>query len=84
MHYEMLEDLYDKFGGKFRFSVLLQKRVRMLVDGARPLVMLDEKDRRDYIRIAILEARAGMIWLEDPQPGAEPAVGISAPTPVGK
>ncbi len=79
MHYEMLEDLYDKFGGKFRFSVLLQKRVRMLVEGARALVQVDEKDRRDYIRIAILEARAGMIWLEDAKPGAEPVVVAATP-----
>lgn len=79
MHYEMLEDLYDKFGGKFRFSVLLQKRVRMLVDGARPLVMIADKERRNYILIAILEARAGMIWLEDAPEGGEPEVGVAKP-----
>lgn len=34
----------DKVGGAFRLSVLLQKRVRELVRGARPLVEMTERD----------------------------------------
>lgn len=34
----------EKVGGAFRLSVLLQKRVRELVRGARPLVELTERD----------------------------------------
>jgi DNA-directed RNA polymerase subunit K/omega len=65
MHYVMMEDLYDRFGGKFRFSVLLQKRVRQLVQGERPLVPVTEKERKNPIAVAVLEAREGKIWLDD-------------------
>lgn len=65
MHYESMEDLYDKFGGKFRFSVMLQKRVKQLVSGERPLIAVKEKDRKNPIAVAVLEAKAGKIWLED-------------------
>lgn len=65
MHYVMMEDLYDRFGGKFRFSVLLQKRVKMLVQGERPLVLVTEKERKNPIAVAVLEAREGKIWLDD-------------------
>jgi DNA-directed RNA polymerase subunit omega len=34
----------EKVGGAFRLSVLLQKRVRELVRGARPLVEVVERD----------------------------------------
>lgn len=34
----------EKVGGAFRLSVLLQKRVRELVRGARPLVEMTERD----------------------------------------
>jgi DNA-directed RNA polymerase subunit K/omega len=60
MHYTDLEDLYDKFGGKFQFSVLLQKRVAQLVSGERKLVPTKADDP---ISIAIAEAKAGKIWL---------------------
>ena len=61
MHYSELESLYDKFGGKFRFAVLLQKRVQQLVAGERRLVSIDTKDP---VAIAIAEAKEGKIWLE--------------------
>lgn len=62
MNYKDLESLYDKFGGKFRFSVLLQKRVRMLVEGDRPLV---RPKGTNPVDIAVSEAQAGKIWLEE-------------------
>lgn len=63
MNYRELEDLYDKFGGKFRFTVMLQKRVHKLVKGERALVKV--KDPQAFIDIAVAEARAGKIWMED-------------------
>jgi DNA-directed RNA polymerase subunit K/omega len=62
MHYTQLEDLYDKFGGKFRFSVMIQKRVAQLVVGERKLV---PGTFDDPISIAIAEAREAKIWLEE-------------------
>ena len=63
MHYKDLEDLYEKHGGKFRFAVLLQKRVYQLVHGGKSLVKVD--DDSDPIATAVAEARAGKIWLDD-------------------
>ena len=77
MQYTEIEDLYDKFGGKFPFTVLLQKRVAQLVAGERRLV---QSPKDDPISIAVAEARAGKIWLEqgelktaDETAGAAPA-----------
>lgn len=64
MHYTELESLYDKFGGKFRFAVLLQKRVQQLVSGERRLVSADQLDSEDPVEVAIVEAREGKIWLD--------------------
>ena len=62
MHYRDAEDLYDKFGGKFAFTVLLQKRVRQLVGGEKRLLKLGE-GVNNPIDIALAEARAGKIRL---------------------
>jgi len=61
MHYAELEELYDQYGGKFRLTVLLQKRVAQLVSGERRLVRGLDTD--DPIEVAIAEAREGKIWL---------------------
>jgi DNA-directed RNA polymerase subunit K/omega len=55
-------DLADKAGGLFRLTVLLQKRVRELVAGARPLVEIDD---RNPINIAMREVEENAIELVD-------------------
>ena len=62
MHYSELEELYDKCGGKFRFAVLLQKRIQQLVQGDKKLVPLETDSP---MAIAVEEVREGKIWLED-------------------
>lgn len=47
-------------GGSFRLTALLQKRVRELVRGQRPLF---ETRERNYIKIAAEEMRRGLIEL---------------------
>ena len=47
-------------GGRFRLTALLQKRIRELVRGGRPLV---ECDTHDYTEIALAEVLAGKIEL---------------------
>ena len=63
MDYTELEDLYAKAGGKFRLTVLLQRRVNELVRGAPRLVKLDKGAEKDYIRIALEELKQNMISL---------------------
>ncbi|NUQ35482.1 MAG: DNA-directed RNA polymerase subunit omega [Planctomycetaceae bacterium] len=62
MHYPDLEMLYEKHGGKFRVAVLLQRRVQQLVRGDKKLVAVDSDNPMD---IAVAEARAGKIWLDE-------------------
>lgn len=63
MDYTELEELYAKAGGKFRLTVLLQRRVNELVRGAPRLVKLDKSAEKDYIRIALEELKQNMISL---------------------
>jgi DNA-directed RNA polymerase subunit K/omega len=51
-------ELSRRAGGVFRFTVLLQKRVRELVKGAPKLVQTGETD---LIKIALLEIEQGKI-----------------------
>lgn len=55
-------DLAEKAGGLFRLTVLLQKRVRELVNGARPLVDIDDDNP---INIAMREIEEDAIELVD-------------------
>lgn len=65
LDYPELEDLYTKAGGKFRFTVLLQRRVNELVSGSPRLVKVAEKFGKDYVYIAVQEFKSGKIRLAD-------------------
>jgi len=54
-------DLSSKVGGLFKLTVLIQKRIRELVNGAPKLV---ETDSEDPIEIALLEVEQEKISLE--------------------
>ena len=54
------QQLVKTVGGSFRTTALLQKRVRELVRGQKPLF---ETRERNYIRIALEELRRGLIEL---------------------
>lgn len=56
--------LADKFGGRFKFTVLVQKRVRELVKGAARLV---ETEKKNLIDVALEEIRQGKITWEGMQ-----------------
>lgn len=62
MHEELLDDtLVDKVGGRFRLSVLMQKRLAALNRGARPLVDMRTKNQ---ISIVIQEILQDKIYLD--------------------
>jgi DNA-directed RNA polymerase subunit K/omega len=68
MNYRDVDDAVHLVGGRFAFAVLLQKRVRELVRGARPLC----PPGRTHIDTALAELRAGKIKLvEAPEPTPE-------------
>lgn len=71
----MIEALKDdkivhQLGGRFKFTALIQHRVRELMEGARPLV---ERDGRTDFEIAVQEAVEGKIIyeMEEGKPAAE-------------
>ena len=63
------QELVRQVGGSFMLTTLLQKRVRELVRGQKPLF---ETRERNYIRIAHEELKRGLIELvpdeEEPAP----------------
>ena len=63
------QQLVNQVGGSFRLTALLQKRVRELVKGQKPLF---ETRERNFIRIASEELERGLIDLvaeeEEPPP----------------
>ena len=62
----MIESLKDdrvinQLGGRFKFTALVQHRIRELMEGARPLV---ERHGRSDFEVAVQEIVEGKITLE--------------------
>ncbi|MHC4078005.1 MAG: DNA-directed RNA polymerase subunit omega [Planctomycetota bacterium] len=60
MEESLPQQLVRQVGGSFELTALLQKRVRELVRGQKPLF---ETRERNYIRVASEELRRGLIQL---------------------
>lgn len=65
----MLETLNDdklinKIGGRFKFTIMVQYRVRELMEGSRPLV---ERQGRSDFEVAVQEIAEGKISFEIPE-----------------
>ena len=58
MEQSLPQELVKQVGGSFRLTALLQKRVRELVRGQKPLF---ETRERNYIKIASEELKRGLI-----------------------
>ncbi len=65
------QQLVRQVGGSFKLTTLLQKRVRELVRGQKPLF---ETRERNYVRIAAEEMRRGLIQLVPDD--SEPTIGL--------
>lgn len=65
---EALKDdaLIHQVGGRFKFTALVQHRVRELMDGARPLV---DREGRNDLEVAIAEIVEGKITLSYDETG---------------
>ena len=61
MNKSEIDTLAEKVGGRFRFTVLVQKRVKELTRGA---VRLIDSDAKNLIHVAIEEIRQGKISIE--------------------
>jgi len=56
-----IDELANKFGGRFKLTVLIQKRLRELTKGAQKLV---DVDTRNLIQIVVEEIKQGKIAIE--------------------
>jgi len=55
------DELVKKIGGPFRLTALLQRRLKELIEGARPLV---ETDGKTLIEIAVAEISEGKVIID--------------------
>ena len=62
------DEIVDKFGGRFKLTALIQKRLQELIEGARPLV---DRHGRSDLEIVIAEIMEEKITLEFPADKAE-------------
>lgn len=75
---EALKDdsVINALGGRFKFTALVQHRIRELMEGARPLV---QRNGRSDFEVAVAEIVEGKINLkmteEAPKPGPASATG---------
>ena len=56
-----LDQLSEKFGGRYKLTVLIQKRLKELVKGGQKLVDLED---RNLINIVLEEIRQGKVTWE--------------------
>jgi DNA-directed RNA polymerase subunit K/omega len=56
-----IDALSEKFGGRYKFTVLIQKRLKELVKGAQKLVDLED---RNLINVVMEEIRQGKVTFE--------------------
>jgi len=77
---EALKDdkIINQMGGRFKFTALVQQRIRELMDGARPLV--DRAGRSDF-EIAVQEIVEGKIAYALPDADDAPEQAEEEPAP---
>lgn len=56
-----MDELYKKAGGIFRLTVLVQKRMKELNSGKRPLVKMETKNRKDLVFKEIMEGKIKLV-----------------------
>ncbi len=61
MNRSEIDELAEKVGGRYRFTVLVQKRVKELIRGATRLI---DSDAKNLIHVAIEEIKQGKIGIE--------------------
>lgn len=60
MNRNVMDDLVMRAGGKFKFTVLVQKRLRELVKGSERLVTTDNRNLIDIVFKEIQEGKVGI------------------------
>jgi DNA-directed RNA polymerase subunit omega len=65
------EEIVEKFGGRFRLTAVIQRRLVQLLDGARPMV---DRNGMTDLEVVVREIMEDKLQLETaPAPAALPA-----------
>lgn len=56
------QDIVDKVGGKFKLSALIQKRMKEILEGSRPLI--DDTKGKTLMEIVVEEIKRDKITYE--------------------
>jgi len=62
------EEIVDKFGGRFRLTTVIQRRLVQLMEGARPLV---DREGRSDLEIVVAEILADKIEIVEAGDGID-------------
>ena len=74
----------EKVGGRYILTALLQKRIRELVRGDRPLVNLDTNDFTELALAEVIEGKIEMgAEIRDPEDEADFGADEELPLPTG-
>jgi len=76
MEYRNIDEAVEKVGGRFKFSVLIQKRIRELVRGAAPLVVVEGKF--NPMEVALQEVLQDKVTFQDGGGLGEDILGLGA------
>ena len=64
------DEIVNRFGGRFKLTALVQKRLQELIDGARPLVDRNGRTDLEIVFDEILQEKITVDWeasgLEEP------------------
>lgn len=63
------DEIVNKFGGRFKLTALIQRRLGELIDGARPLI---DRDGRSDLEVVIEEILQDKISIDWEASGIEP------------
>ena len=66
------DEIVNKFGGRFKLTALIQRRLAELIDGARPLIERDGRSDLEVVIEEIIQDKISIDWdasgLEEPKP----------------
>lgn len=66
------DEIVNKFGGRFKLTALIQRRLGELIDGARPLIDRDGRSDLEVVVEEIVQDKITIDW---------EASGLDAPKP---
>lgn len=71
-----IDQLAERFGGRYKLIVLIQKRLKELVKGGQKLV---EAEERNLIKVVLEEIAADKVSFEGPKAGVPEAAAEESP-----